>query len=311
MRLSLVVPLGAAAVLLTDATAWAQGAALPESVLPWWAWTLLLFGVTFLLGIVAVLGGVGGGVLFVPIVSGLFPFHLDFVRGTGLLIALAGALSAGPALLRGGMANLQLAIAPALIASAAAVAGANLGLALPDWAVQLMLGSIILGVVALMTFGAKADNPDVGKTDPLAAALGMSGIYHDPFSGRDVQWTVHRTPLGLSLFVVIGLLAGMFGIGAGWANVPVLNVVMGAPLKVSVGTSSFILSIVDSAAAWVYIHHGAMLAIIAVPSMLGMMLGSRIGVRLLARANVSLVRKAVTGLLLIAGIRALWKGLGI
>ena len=31
-------------------------------------------------------------------------------------------------------------------------------------------------------------------------------------------------------------MAGMFGLGAGWANVPVLNLLMGVPLKVSVGT---------------------------------------------------------------------------
>jgi uncharacterized membrane protein YfcA len=139
----------------------------------------------------------------------------------------------------------------------------------------------------------------------------MHGIYHDPFSDRDIEWKVHRTPQGLALFIIIGLLAGMFGIGAGWANVPVLNLVMGVPLKVSVGTSSFILSIVDSAAAWVYLNHGAMLAIIAVPSMLGMMLGSTIGVGLLSRANVAVIRKVVIGLLLLAGIRALLKGFGV
>ena len=33
------------------------------------------------------------------------------------------------------------------------------------------------------------------------------------------------------LFLVIGVMAGMFGIGAGWANVPALNLLMGAPLK--------------------------------------------------------------------------------
>jgi hypothetical protein len=59
------------------------------SIMPWWAWPAILFVVTFLLGIAAVLGGVGGGVLFVPIVGGFFPFHLDFVRGAGLLVALA------------------------------------------------------------------------------------------------------------------------------------------------------------------------------------------------------------------------------
>ena len=43
------------------------------------------------------MAGVGGGVLYVPLVSGFFPFHIDFVRGVGLMVALAGALAAGAA----------------------------------------------------------------------------------------------------------------------------------------------------------------------------------------------------------------------
>ena len=35
----------------------------------WWFWPLILLVVTFVMGIFAVLGGVGGGVLFVPIIS--------------------------------------------------------------------------------------------------------------------------------------------------------------------------------------------------------------------------------------------------
>jgi hypothetical protein len=75
------------------------------STKPWWFWVIVLFFFCFVLGIIAVLGGVGGGVLFVPLVSGFFPFHLDFVRGAGLLVALSGALAAGPGLLRRNLAN--------------------------------------------------------------------------------------------------------------------------------------------------------------------------------------------------------------
>jgi uncharacterized membrane protein YfcA len=312
MRLSVfLVVLALVAMVLASEPAIAESAAPTASALPWWAWVLLLFVVTFLLGIVAVVAGVGGGVLFVPIVSSLFPFHLDFVRGAGLLIALAGALAAGPTLLRGGMANLQLAMPPALTASAAAMVGAMIGLTLPANIVQLALGTMILGVVGLMAIARKSDNPEVPKADALSATLRMHGVYHDPFSGRDIEWKVHRTPQGLALFVLIGVLGGMFGIGAGWANVPALNLVMGVPLKVSIGTSSVILSIANSAAAWIYLNHGAMLAIIAVPSMLGMMWGSTIGVGLLSRTNVAVIRKVVIVLLLLAGVRALLKGLGV
>ncbi len=136
-------------------------------------------------------------------------------------------------------------------------------------------------------------------------------MFHDAARGGSVDWRVHRTPAGLVLFTGIGMLAGMFGMGAGWANVPVLNLVMGAPLKVSAGTSSFILSLVDSAAAWVYLNEGAMLAVIAVPSVVGMMIGARIGARLLTVMKASVVRKLVLTLLLFSGARALLKGLAI
>ncbi|MDL2272584.1 sulfite exporter TauE/SafE family protein, partial [Desulfovibrio sp. OttesenSCG-928-I05] len=57
----------------------------------WWFWPALLGVFCFFIGVLAVFAGIGGGVLFVPLAGAFFPFHLDFIRGTGLLIALAGA----------------------------------------------------------------------------------------------------------------------------------------------------------------------------------------------------------------------------
>ena len=50
-----------------------EAAAVGGSDMAWWVWPLLLFLITLIMGILAVLGGVGGGVLFVPIISGFFP----------------------------------------------------------------------------------------------------------------------------------------------------------------------------------------------------------------------------------------------
>ena len=278
---------------------------------PWWAWPLALFAVCFFLGIIAVPAGVGGGVLFVPIVAGFFPFHLDFVRGAGLLVALSGALAAGPRLLEGGLANLRLALPCALVASTSSIAGAMIGLALPAAGVQVALGIAILGIVAVMASVRNAERPNVPHAHPLAQTLGMYGVFTDGATGKAIEWKTHRTPLGLALVVGIGILAGLFGLGAGWANLPVLNLVMGAPLKVSAGTSSFILTLVDSSAAWIYIHQGAVLPMIAAPSVVGMMLGARIGAHVLHVVRASVIRRLVLALLVFAGIRALLKGLGI
>ena len=278
---------------------------------PWWAWPLALFVVCFFLGIIAVPAGVGGGVLFVPIVAGFFPFHLDFVRGAGLLVALSGALAAAPRLLEGGLASLRLALPLALVASASSIFGALLGLALPVNAVQVALGLAILGIVAVMAAVKNSEVPRVERPDALSAVLGMHGIFRDGATGREIPWRVHRTPTGLVLFVGIGILAGLFGLGAGWANLPVLNLVMGAPLKVSAGTSGLVLSLVDSSAAWIYVHQGAVLPIIAAPSVIGMMLGARIGAKVLNVVRAVVIRRLVLALLVFAGLRALAKGLGI
>ena len=281
------------------------------AALPWWFWPLALFVACFLMGIVAVPAGIGGGTLFVPIVGSFFPFHLDFVRGAGLLVALASALAAGPTLLRGGLGSLRLALPLALLASASSIGGALLGLAMPAQLVQILLGSLVLAIVALMMVSKKSEFPRVARSDALAQALALNGIFHDAASGRSVSWQVHRTVPGLVLFLFIGVLAGMFGIGAGWANVPALNLLMGAPLKVAAGTSGVVLSLVDSSAAWVYINQGAVLPMIAVPAVVGMMLGARIGARLLQVLKGAVVRRLVIGVLLFAGARALLKGLGV
>ncbi|HSH13473.1 MAG TPA: sulfite exporter TauE/SafE family protein [Desulfurivibrionaceae bacterium] len=276
----------------------------------WWVWPVVLFVVTFFMGIIAVLGGVGGGVLFVPIIGGFFPFHLDFVRGTGLLVALAGSLAAGPGLLKANLASLRLAIPVALIASIMAIAGAMVGLALPTNIVQILLGATILGIVVIMYTAKKSDFPDVPKADNLSTALRICGIYHEPSSRKDINWKIHRTIPGLTTFILIGFMAGMFGLGAGWANVPVLNLMMGAPLKISVATSKFLLAITDTSAAWIYLNKGCVIPMMVVPSLVGIMLGSFIGVRLLKVAKPSFIRWMVIGILLFAGLKAMDKGLG-
>jgi uncharacterized membrane protein YfcA len=147
-----------------------------------------------------------------------------------------------------------------------------LGLAMPAHVVQILLGVVVLGIVVLMTVSGQVRVPVGRAPDALSQALALHGVFLDRASAR---WCTGRCTARCRAADLpgIGVLAGMFGIGAGWANVPALNLLMGAPLKVSAGTSSLVLSLVDSSAAWVYINKGAVLPMMAVPSVLGMMLG--------------------------------------
>jgi len=279
------------------------------AAVPWWIWPIALFVVSFLIGIVAVLAGVGGGVLFVPVVGSLFPFHLDFVRGAGLMFALAGTLSAGPPLLRAGMASLRLVMPLALVGSVASFAGALVGLSLGTELLQTMLGALIIAIALLIWRSRSADNANV-EADALGVLLRLEGEFRDPAAGVTIDWRTNQTLLGLAAFAAIGFLGGIFGLGAGFANVPALNLLMAAPLKVAVGSSGLLISVINSSAAWVYIHRGALLPLIVVPSILGVMLGSRIGALLLGVTPAAVVRRLVIVVMLLAGARALSRGLG-
>lgn len=300
---------GAAALLATSRLAFAAHG--QAAALPWWAWPLILFATTFVMGIIAVVGGIGGGVLFVPIVGGFFPFHLDFVRGAGLMVALCSALASGPGLLRSGLASLRLAMPLALAGSVGGIIGALVGLALPTRVVQLSLGITILLIAALM-WGTRG-TLDTGKhpADRLALALGLHGRYDDPALNAPVEWRARNTPAGLAVFFGIGIVGGLFGLGAGWANVPALNLLMGIPLKLAVGTSGLSISIINTSAAWVYMNKGALLPVLIVPSILGVMLGARVGVRVLKGIRASVARNVIIAMLLLSGTRSLLQGLGI
>lgn len=280
------------------------------SGIPWWIWPLALLVTTFLIGIVAALAGVGGSVLFVPIVSSFFPFNFDFIRGSGLFVALACSLSAAPKLLKSNLASLRLIIPLALIASTSSIAGAYLGLSLPQSILKILLGVLITGIAFVFVFSKNSEFPRIGHPDRLARYFKIGGAYFEPSSGKDVRWSVWRLPQGLLIFCAIGIIAGMFGIGAGWANVPVLNILLGAPLKIAVGTSMSLLAVTDTSAAWIYLNQGAVLPIITIPSVLGIMLGSRVGVKILKIANPKAIRYLVIIMLLFAGIKSLLDGLG-
>ena len=303
---SLLFSLLSPSILLAGSTA--------EFDMPWWGWPTILFFTTFFIGVFGVMAGIGGGVLFVPLASSFFPFHIDFVRGTGLFIALGSSLAAAPHLLEKNLASLKLALPSALVASTFAMVGAFLGLwlsALNPAYIQGSLGVTIIVIVFIMLFEKNSEHPDVTHGNYLTELFQINGIYTEETTGKEVRWTVHITTRGMLGFVIVGLLAGIFGLGAGWANVAILNLIMGAPVKIAVATSSFALSITDSTAAWIYMNKGAVLPILTVPSMVGIMLGAKIGSKLLPKVKPSVILNMVIGVLFFAGVRSLMKAFGI
>ncbi|MDA3948972.1 MAG: sulfite exporter TauE/SafE family protein, partial [Spirochaeta sp.] len=175
--------------------------------------------VSFLIGVVAVLAGVGGGVLFVPLVSALFAIHVDFIRGAGLMVALVGSVAAAPRLMRRRFSRLRISIPLALCGSAGSIVGARLGLLIPADTIIFVLGVfMILVAVQTAVQAYRAARPDTrrpvsaeprrrsGLSERLADRWQLSGSYYDPAIGAETAWRAHRVVPAMVLFLGIGVL---------------------------------------------------------------------------------------------------------
>lgn len=244
-----------------------------------------------------------------PLLAGFTPIHLDFIRGAGVLVALVSAQGAGPRLLRGGLASIRLALPAGIVASVFAVAGVHLGTLLPANAMQILLG-VVITIVALLMLIRPSERQATHDVTPCPRHSVERAHPGDDGESQQV-WRSRNLGYGLACFSVTGLVSGMFGMGSGWASVPVLNLVMGAPLKVAVATSLLVLTANTSAAAWVYLHQGALLPLLVVPSVAGVLLGARLASRVLPNTRPAVIRRIVIAMMLLAGIRSLLKGSGI
>ncbi|MEF3169239.1 MAG: sulfite exporter TauE/SafE family protein [Deltaproteobacteria bacterium] len=275
-----------------------------------------MFFFTFVVGIVAPLSGVGGGVLFVPIATAFFPFSMDFVRGTGLIMAMMSAFSATPHLMEKGLANLKLMTPILIVSTVFSIIGGVMGLWITNafpmgkYYLTIGLGVLLFIIFVVMSMAKKLEFPEVTDIDFISKALDISGACFEPHLNKVVEYRTTKMPVGLVAFAAVGTIAGMFGLGAGWANVPVLNMIMGAPIKVATSTSMAIIAVNDAAAAWIYISNGALLALVLIPAILGVYIGSRIGARIAAKAKPIFVRYLVMLILLLAAIIDIIKGLG-
>jgi hypothetical protein len=118
-----------------------------------------------------------------------------------------------------------------------------------------------------------------------------------------------RSLLGWFLFLLVGFTGGFFGLGGGWAVVPVLNLVMTTPLKVSAACSGVLLALGNSCAIWPYITYGALVAVFVAPWMLGQVIGGILGAHILARMRAGIVRKILVVILLLTSVKLLSRGL--
>jgi uncharacterized membrane protein YfcA len=147
----------------------------------------------------------------------------------------------------------------------------------------------------------------LGPPDPLATRLRLGGSYPTPHGPQ--RYHVHRVPLGFGLMYVAGVISGLLGIGSGALKVLAMDQAMRIPFKVSTTTSNFMIGVTAAASAGVYLARGYIDPGLAMPVMLGVLLGSVLGARVLAAVETKVLRLVFVVVILALGAQMIYKGL--
>jgi uncharacterized membrane protein YfcA len=259
----------------------------------------------FLIGVVCALAGVlgsmlglGGGVFIVPILSIFFGTELKTAIAASAVAVVANSVVGSTVHLRNRFTNLRLAVLMEIATTAGALGGGFIAVLISPNALRAVFGLVLLYVsYAMLRRSTVHETAASVRSDPLRAGA----TFHDPASGCDIAYVPKNLAYGLPVSSIAGVLSGLLGIGGGVVKVPIMNTIMGVPVKAAAGTSTFMVGITVSASAFVYYSHGYIDPRVTVPALLGVIVGARTGATLARRVrSVMMVRILVVVLFYLA-----------
>lgn len=231
---------------------------------------LVLTGV--LAGIVGSFFGVGGGVIVVPALTILFGFTAQESAAVSLVGITASSSYAASFFISKDLVNLRLGMVLMVATVTGSVVGALFAAQVEEWAL-LALFSLVMAYSGFYMIR----NPE--RLSAHSVMTGSGRIYSNrtEIDGRMMEYKVDHTASGVAVSGVSGLLSSLIGIGGGSVNVPLMNIWMNVPMKVSTSTSSFMICVTAMSGAVIYYLNGTLLPLVAAAVSLGMVVGSFIG----------------------------------
>jgi len=270
------------------------------------SFTLLVWIGSFSAGLLGALTGLGGGVVLVPLLTLAFHVDIRYAAGASLISVIATSSGAAAAYVKEGYSNIRIGMFLEIATTFGAIGGAWLASRTSTSVIAIIFGIVLL-YSAYLSSKPKDDHPPDGQPDPMAVRLRLDGSYPTPDGPR--SYHVHNIPGGFSLMFVAGILSGLLGIGSGAVKVLAMDQVMRLPFKVSTTTSNFMIGVTAAASAGIYLGRGYIDPGLAMPVMLGVLLGSILGARLLVHAQVKPLRLVFAVVIFALAVEMIFSGI--
>jgi len=213
------------------------------------------------------------------------------------------------------LTNLRLAMFLEVATTLGAIAGAVVGILVPNVYLYLTFGVVVLYAAASMVRVAETakDRAYRGGEEerPLVKRLNLSSVYFDQEDQGVYRYRVERPGAGFGASAAAGVFSGLLGVGGGFIKVPAMNMLMRVPMKAAVATSNFMIGVTAAASAFIYYSQGLVNPGLAAMVIIGVFSGTNLGTRLLVRSKAADVRFLFAIFLAGLGIAMAARALGL
>jgi len=272
---------------------------------------LLIFGSAIIAGVLGALVGLGGGVLIVPLLTLAFGLPIRYAIGASIIAVIATSSGAAAAYVRDHLTNMRVGLFLELATTVGAMSGAFLAAYIAPGSLFVIFGIVLLISAVPIIFKVAEELPQGVTNDVWATKLRLASSYPDQKLGQQVSYQVTRTPLGLVMMYIAGILSGLLGIGSGTFKVLAMDTIMRLPMKVSTTTSNFMIGVTAAASAGIYFARGDVLPVLAAPVALGILLGALVGARLLVHLSNKSLRLIFLPVLVVIAVQMVLRGFNI
>jgi uncharacterized membrane protein YfcA len=267
--------------------------------------TFLVWAGSLIAGFLGALTGLGGGVVLVPLLTIFFHVDLHYAIGASLVSVIATSSGSAAAYVKEGFSNIRIGMFLEIATTLGALLGAYLTAKVPASVIAIIFG-LMLMYSAYVSRRTRPRTDGEKPPDPLATKLKMNGSFPDTSGIR--HYNVYRVPAGFGVMFGAGTLSGLLGIGSGALKVVAMDQAMKIPFKVSTTTSNFMIGVTAAASAGVYLSRGYIDPALAMPVMLGVLIGSLLGTRVLVKTQTKKLRLVFSVVIVLLGIEMLLKG---
>lgn len=254
--------------------------------------------VGLLVGVLAGLLGVGGGMLLVPAFKLGYAMDSLMCTATSLFTIIPTSVAGAISHIRNRTCLPKLGIAAGLGGACLSPVGVWLAALSPDWCV-MGAAALIIGYSAVTMFR-KALKAPKGTTAVVAAEERVAAVQRARLEAPSIGW--REMGIGAAIGLFAGLASGYVGVGGGFIMVPLMISVLHVPMKLTSGTSLIAVMILAVPGVVTQAMLGNINWVAGIAVACGSIPGAALGARLIPKVPERQLRFLFAGFLVVAAV---------